>query len=423
MRVERVPQVELDAERLAAGDQAPAGEHRRAGEAEEDDRRDEHASARACRPCGSALSIASPMIHGQRERRGHRADREHDRDGERPAVRAQEAEQAHERVPELGRRGCGRAHHGQNVECSPGRSGPPAPRSGRKPHNAIRVQGQTDPSRAKRAAAGRAKGSGGGMPTWAWVAIALGIAAVLGGVLDRRVQVRRRATSRRPRRRRPASSRSRTRSRRCSTGIPQDGLSLGDPDAPVTLVEFADLQCPFCAEWAREALPVYVDDYVRTGQMRIEFRPLTFIGNESESAAEIAIAAGEQDKALERDRADLPQPGRGELRLVLRRIHRRARPLHPRARRRPDADRRRGRRPAAGDRGRRRRGGARTTSTRPRRSCSGRPAASSSACSPTRSTPTACASRSRRCSTRDRDAPARGRSRSSRSSVWASPAT
>ncbi len=80
-------------------------------------------------------------------------------------------------------------------------------------------------------------------------------------------------------------------------GIPQDGVSLGDPDAPVTLVEFADLQCPFCAQWAKEALPVYVADYVRTGQMRIEFRPLTFIGNESQSAAEIAVAAGQQGKA------------------------------------------------------------------------------------------------------------------------------
>ena len=34
-------------------------------------------------------------------------------------------------------------------------------------------------------------------------------------------------------------------------GIPQSGIALGSPDAPVTMVEFADLQCPFCAEYQR----------------------------------------------------------------------------------------------------------------------------------------------------------------------------
>ncbi len=142
----------------------------------------------------------------------------------------------------------------------------------------------------------KTKGSGGGMPTWAWVAIALGIAAVLGGVL---IGASKFGASDEPTPETTASGELAFADEveAMLDGIPQDGLSLGDPDAPVTLVEFADLQCPFCAEWAREALPVYVDDYVRTGQMRIEFQPLTFIGNESQSAAEIAIAAGQQDKA------------------------------------------------------------------------------------------------------------------------------
>ena len=79
-------------------------------------------------------------------------------------------------------------------------------------------------------------------------------------------------------------------------GIPQDGIALGEPDAPVTLVEYADLQCPFCAEWALQTLPELVDDYVRDGRLRIEFRGLTFIGPESESALRAALAAGEQGK-------------------------------------------------------------------------------------------------------------------------------
>lgn len=79
-------------------------------------------------------------------------------------------------------------------------------------------------------------------------------------------------------------------------GVPQDGLAVGDPDAPVTLVEFADLQCPFCAQWAEETFPVLVRDYVRDGRLRIEFRPMAFLGEDSERGARAALAAGEQDR-------------------------------------------------------------------------------------------------------------------------------
>src|SRR5437879_2795816 len=47
-------------------------------------------------------------------------------------------------------------------------------------------------------------------------------------------------------------------------GIAQHGIALGDPKAPVTLLEFADLQCPFCKEFALQTLPLIVRDYVRT---------------------------------------------------------------------------------------------------------------------------------------------------------------
>ena len=79
-------------------------------------------------------------------------------------------------------------------------------------------------------------------------------------------------------------------------GIPQDGTAIGAPDAPVTLVEFADLQCPFCAQWATDAFPDLVEEYVRPGKLRIEFRGLTFIGPDSEKALRAALSAGEQDK-------------------------------------------------------------------------------------------------------------------------------
>ncbi len=79
-------------------------------------------------------------------------------------------------------------------------------------------------------------------------------------------------------------------------GIPEQGAALGAPGAPVTLVEFADLQCPVCALFARDALPTLVRTEVRPGRLRIVFVPLTFIGPDSRRGAEMALAAGAQDR-------------------------------------------------------------------------------------------------------------------------------
>jgi protein-disulfide isomerase len=79
-------------------------------------------------------------------------------------------------------------------------------------------------------------------------------------------------------------------------GIPRDGTVLGRPDAPVSLVEFADFQCPFCGVFARDALPEIIRQYVRTGKVRIEYRALAFIGPDSVEARDFALAAGEQDR-------------------------------------------------------------------------------------------------------------------------------
>jgi protein-disulfide isomerase len=79
-------------------------------------------------------------------------------------------------------------------------------------------------------------------------------------------------------------------------GLPQDGISLGSADAPVTLVEFADLQCPYCAVYARDVLPTVVDRYVRTGRVRLELHLRTFLGEDSHRGAVLAAAAGRQDR-------------------------------------------------------------------------------------------------------------------------------
>jgi len=79
-------------------------------------------------------------------------------------------------------------------------------------------------------------------------------------------------------------------------GVPQDRAVLGDPRAPLTLREFADLQCPFCRDFAVQTFPRIVRDYVRTGKLRIVYHDLAFLGPDSTTAAHAAYAAGEQDR-------------------------------------------------------------------------------------------------------------------------------
>lgn len=80
------------------------------------------------------------------------------------------------------------------------------------------------------------------------------------------------------------------------SGIPQDGLILGKPQAKVTLAEFGDLQCPVCKGFSEEIIPEVIDSQVRSGKAKIEFRNYTIISQESVPAAAAAIAAGMQGK-------------------------------------------------------------------------------------------------------------------------------
>ena len=80
------------------------------------------------------------------------------------------------------------------------------------------------------------------------------------------------------------------------TGIPQDGRLLGSPDADVTLIEYADAQCPGCRFYTEEIFPTVADDYVRPGKVKTEFRGFPFIGPDSVKALRFIYAAGLQDK-------------------------------------------------------------------------------------------------------------------------------
>jgi protein-disulfide isomerase len=79
-------------------------------------------------------------------------------------------------------------------------------------------------------------------------------------------------------------------------GIPQAGRVLGPPDARVTLVEYADPQCPACRTYTEEYFPTVVDDYVRPGRVNTEFRGFPFIGADSVKAYRFLLAAAEQNK-------------------------------------------------------------------------------------------------------------------------------
>ncbi|MFO7573440.1 MAG: thioredoxin domain-containing protein [Gaiellaceae bacterium] len=82
-------------------------------------------------------------------------------------------------------------------------------------------------------------------------------------------------------------------------GIAQEGIVLGNPEAEVLLIEYADMQCSFCRDYSVDVFPTLVDEYVRPGDVRMEFRGLAFLGPDSEKALRFVLAAGLQDHGWE----------------------------------------------------------------------------------------------------------------------------
>ena len=80
-----------------------------------------------------------------------------------------------------------------------------------------------------------------------------------------------------------------------------DAPMLGRADAPVTLVEFSDYQCPFCQRFFATTLSALKKDYVDTGKVRYVFRdfPLDQLHPQARKAAEAAHCAGELGKYWE----------------------------------------------------------------------------------------------------------------------------
>ena len=83
------------------------------------------------------------------------------------------------------------------------------------------------------------------------------------------------------------------------SAIPQDladGFALGKKDAPLTLVVYEDFQCPFCLRYTTAFESMLVEDYVKPGKLRIEFRNLPILGPESVAAARGAVCAAAQNR-------------------------------------------------------------------------------------------------------------------------------
>src|SRR3954466_5826459 len=85
-------------------------------------------------------------------------------------------------------------------------------------------------------------------------------------------------------------------------GIPQSGGTLGDPKAAATLVEYGDLVCPACKAYSDDVLPPLIQKYVRSGKLKMEFKPFQFVRPYSLQAAQYSYAEGLQNKGWNFDR-------------------------------------------------------------------------------------------------------------------------
>lgn len=81
------------------------------------------------------------------------------------------------------------------------------------------------------------------------------------------------------------------------TGVTLEGIHYrGSLEAPVVVVEYEDLRCPYCQQYFLETEPQVLEQYVRAGLVREESHLIAILGSPSISAAEAAYCAGEQGK-------------------------------------------------------------------------------------------------------------------------------
>jgi protein-disulfide isomerase len=88
-----------------------------------------------------------------------------------------------------------------------------------------------------------------------------------------------------------------------ATTTPADVMTLGSRDAvlgnanaPVTIIEYGDYQCPYCGQFFSQTQPLIVQNYVNTGKAKLVFRDFPFLGSESDAAGNAAECAEDQGK-------------------------------------------------------------------------------------------------------------------------------
>ena len=69
---------------------------------------------------------------------------------------------------------------------------------------------------------------------------------------------------------------------------------LGDPSAPITIVEFGDYQCHQCYNWFHNTKPAIVEEYIETGKANLVFVDLAFLGRDSPKASQASYCAEDQ---------------------------------------------------------------------------------------------------------------------------------
>lgn len=97
----------------------------------------------------------------------------------------------------------------------------------------------------------------------------------------------------------PTADNSEAQAQLMETVVAQTRHFRGDPNAPVTIVEFADFQCPHCGRFFIQTEPLIEEQYMQSSKVRFGYFHFAFLGPESNWAAEAAECASDQDKFWE----------------------------------------------------------------------------------------------------------------------------